>query len=65
MSANSPRGPPLDEEDDEHQDQDLAEHRAGIGLQELVGDAERQGAHQRTPEIAHAAEDTTMKLSMM
>ena len=39
-----------------HEDDDLAEHRAGIGLEELVGDAERQRADQRAPEIADAAE---------
>ncbi len=38
------------------QDRDLGEHRAGIGLEELVGDAEREGADQRAPEIADAAE---------
>ena len=36
--------------------EDLAEHRAGIGLEELVGDAERQRADQRAPQIADAAE---------
>src|SRR3954464_12946005 len=47
----------LDEEDDENQDQDLAEHGAGEGLQQLVGDAEGQRADQRAPEIADPAED--------
>ena len=35
---------------------DLAEHGAGIGLEQLVGDAERHGADERAPEIADAAE---------
>ena len=39
-----------------HQDGDLAEHGAGEGLEELVGDAEREGADQRAPQIADAAE---------
>src|SRR5690606_370508 len=47
----------LDEEDDEDEDQDLGDHGAGIGLEELVGDADREGADQRAPEIADAAED--------
>ena len=46
----------LDEEDDEDQNQDLGEHRASIGLKELVRDAERQRAGKRPPEIADAAE---------
>ncbi len=49
--------PLLDEQDDEDEDQDLAQHRTGIGLEELVGDAERQSADQRAPEIADTAED--------
>ncbi len=39
-----------------HQDRDLAEHGARERLQELVGDAKREGADQRAPEIADAAE---------
>ena len=46
----------MNEEDDQHQDRDLAEHGAGIGLEELVGDAEREGADQRAPQIPDAAE---------
>src|SRR5690606_41477154 len=41
--------PLLDEQDDQHQDRDLAEHRARHRLEELVGDAEREGADQRAP----------------
>ena len=33
--------PLLDEQDDEDQNRDLAEHRAGERLEKLVGDAER------------------------
>ena len=39
-----------------HQDGDLAEHRAGKRLEEFVGDAERERADQRAPQIADAAE---------
>src|SRR5215831_6300744 len=46
----------LDEQDDQHQDRDLAEHRTGERLEELVGDAERERADQRSPQIADAAE---------
>src|SRR4029079_9119843 len=46
----------LNKQDDQHQNDDLAEHRAGIGLQELVGDAERKGADERAPEIADSTE---------
>src|SRR4051812_16130222 len=46
----------LDEQDDEHEHDDLAEHGAGIRLEELVQDAERQRADQRAPKIADAAE---------
>src|ERR1700722_16025118 len=41
--------PFLDEEDDQHQDGDLAEHRAGDGFEEFVGDAEHERADQRAP----------------
>ncbi len=40
----------------QHQDGDLAEHRAGEGFEELVGDAEGEGADQRAPQISDAAE---------
>src|SRR6266849_5998298 len=46
----------LDEQDDEHQDADLAEHGARERLEELVGDAEREGADQRAPQVSDAAE---------
>ena len=49
--------PLLDEQDDEDEDQDLAEHRAGVGLEELVGDPEREGRREGAPEVAGAAED--------
>ena len=39
----------LDEQDDEHQDRDLGEHRAGKGLKELVGDAEREARRPACP----------------
>src|SRR4051794_23451034 len=48
--------PLLDEQDDEDQDQDLAEHGAGIGFQELVEDAERHGAGQYAPQAADPTE---------
>ncbi len=54
--GNSPRGPPLDEQDQRHQHEDLGQHRTGPGLQQLVGDAQRQAADQGAPQIAHAAE---------
>src|ERR1700694_5105712 len=46
----------LDEQDDEHQHQDLAQHGAGIGFEELVDDAERRRAQKRAEQIADAAE---------
>src|SRR6266478_690528 len=46
----------LDEQDDEDQHQDLAQHRAGIGFEELVDDAERGGADQRAEQVTDAAE---------
>src|SRR3954469_11346449 len=48
--------PFLNEEDDQHQDRDLAEHGTGERLEELVGDAEGEGADQRAPEVSNAAE---------
>src|SRR5262245_30788092 len=46
----------LDEQDDEDQHGDLAQHRAGEGLEEFVDDTERHGADQRTEQVADAAE---------
>src|SRR3954451_5168174 len=46
----------LDEDDQRHQHEDLAQHRAGHGLEELVDEAQRHGGGQRAPEIADAAE---------
>src|ERR1700728_1761503 len=51
-----PSRPFLNEENDEHENGDLAKHRARIGLDELVGDTENEGADQRAPKIADAAE---------
>src|SRR5688572_6704261 len=51
-----PARPLLDEQDDEDEDEDLAEHRAGVGLEELVGDPEREGGGEGAPEVAGAAE---------
>src|SRR5215831_11269708 len=48
--------PTLDEHDDRDQHQDLAEHRARIGLEEHVDDAEQEGADHGAPQIADAAE---------
>ncbi len=42
-------GPALDEQDDEHQHQDLAQDGAGEGFEQLVDDAETAGAEQRAP----------------
>src|ERR1700734_1800711 len=46
----------LDEQDDQDQNGDLAEYRAGHRFEEFVGDAEGEGADQRAPQIADAAE---------
>src|ERR1700733_7997828 len=46
----------LNEQDDEHQHQDLAQHGAGIGFEELVDDAQRGGADQGAEQISDAAE---------
>ena len=51
-----PARPLLDEQDDQHEDRDLAQHGAGIGLEEFIGDAERESADQGAPEISDAAE---------
>ena len=48
--------PALNEQNQQHQHNDLAEHRAGDGLKELVDDAQSQRADNRTPQIADAAE---------
>src|SRR5579864_6083989 len=47
---------PLNEEDDRHEHDDFAEHRARHRLQELVDDAEAHRARERAQERAHAAE---------
>src|SRR5690348_3156626 len=52
---------PLDEEDDGHEDGDLAEDRPGDRFEKLVDDAERQRADQRPQQIADAAEDNDEK----
>src|SRR6185295_18558736 len=49
-------GAPLDEEDQNHEQHDLAEHRARERLEELVGDAEAHGASDRARDVAHATE---------
>src|SRR5690606_11745479 len=48
--------PLLDEEDDQNEHEDLAEYRADRRFEELVENAERQRADQRSPKIADAAE---------
>src|SRR5919201_822042 len=45
----------LDEQNDQHEDSDLRQYRARIGLEELVGNAEGEGADERAPQIANAA----------
>ena len=46
----------LDEQDQQHQHDDLAEHRAGHRFEELVDDPQGQRRDQRAPQIADAAE---------
>src|SRR6516162_10900308 len=48
--------PALDEHDDRDQHEDLAEHRARVGLEELVDDAEQESADHGAPQVADAAE---------
>ncbi len=55
----------LDEEDDQHEDHDLAEHRAGPGLEDLVGDAEAKAPSSVPQRLPTPPNTTTMKLSMM
>jgi hypothetical protein len=55
----------LDEEDDHDQDQDFAEHGAGIGFEEFVGDAQCQRATSVPQRLPTPPNTTTMKLSMM
>src|ERR1700754_3591756 len=40
----------LDEQDDQHENRDLAEHGAEHRLEEFVGDAQRKRADQRAPQ---------------
>src|SRR5215469_8602321 len=56
LQREQPARPALDEQDDEDQHQDLAQHGASIGFEELVDDAERRGAEQRAEEVSDAAE---------
>src|SRR4051812_18283773 len=48
--------PALDEDDDRDQHEDLAQHRAGVRLEELVDQAEQERADQGAPQIADPAE---------
>src|SRR5664279_142480 len=48
--------PFLNEQNDEHQQQDLAEHGANHRFEQLVGDAEHHSAEQSAPKIADAAQ---------
>lgn len=48
--------PALDEQDQEHQYQDLGQHRALEGLDKFVDDPEGHRGEQRPPQIANAAE---------
>jgi len=56
FSRKQAAGRLLDEQDHDHEQHDLAQHRAGIGLEKLVGDAQRHGADQRAPKIADTSE---------
>src|SRR6185369_6678055 len=46
----------LDEDDDEHQDRDLGQHRARDPLQKLVDDAQAHRRIDRPGKLAHAAQ---------
>src|SRR4051812_33164666 len=49
-------GTPLDEEDQDHEQHDLSEHRARQRLEELVGDTEADGAGDRACDVTHATQ---------
>ena len=57
--------PLLDEQDDGDQHQDLAEHRAGIGLEELVDEPSDKAPTSVPQRLPTPPNTTTMKLSMM
>ncbi len=57
LEREEPARPLLDEEVDEDQHEDLAQHRASEGLEQLVDDAQSHGGHQRAPDVADAAEE--------
>ena len=48
---------PLDEQDDEHQHQHLAQHCTGIWFEELVDDPEAERPCKCAPQIADTTED--------
>src|SRR5690606_1885343 len=54
LREQSPR-PPLDEQDQRHQHQHLAEHGAREGFEQLVDHTRGQAAAQRAPQVAYAA----------
>src|SRR5260370_39378014 len=57
LEREEPARVPLNEQDDGDEDDDLAEHRPGHRLEEIVDDAQPPGADQRTGETADAAAD--------
>ena len=65
LQREQPLRATLDEQDDEHQDHDLAEHGAHRRLDELVTHAESERRDHGPGQLPDATGTTTMNESMM